>query len=289
MRFAELFFIIVGAFFCYDTLYFSMGEGVIMSFSAWQAVTFLRDWYVRVGHNTRFFNLVRTRTYLYLLPFTTGILYLLTLQTVASFDVIGEFFYILMYLLFGIAWIGIAFKGMFLFWSFSYQDDVLMGRNRAALVAFTGAFLGISLIYAGANIGDGPGWWTIVWAGGLGTVTWLLLGTVVNQCTCIMDSVLMDGDVGSGIRLGCYWLGCGLILARASGGDWTSFFATAVEFAVGWPAVLLTVIMVVLERFLFRAREDWEEREEGHQKTVLVSAFYIIYAVVVVASLPPLF
>lgn len=289
MGFTKLLVIMVGAYFCYEYLYFSYGEGVIMSFSAYCSAVFLWDWYVRTDHNTNFFNMTRTRIYLYVLPFTTGLLYLLTLRTVASFDVIGELLYIVMYLLFGIAWISVTLRGMFLLWSFSYQDDVLMGRNQAALIAFTGAFLGISLIYAGANIGDGPGWWTVVWAGGLGTITWLILGFAVSRCTGIVDSVLMDRDLGSGIRLGCFWLACGLILARASGGDWTSFSATVVEFVVGWPAILLTVIMIVSERLLFRVREEWEEEAEGNQKTVLVSAFYIIYAIIAVALLPLLF
>lgn len=289
MRVGKLFLLIFGTYFCYEYLYFSLGEGVVLSFSIWYSAFFLWDWYLRANHNTQFFNMNKTRIYLYLLPFTTVVLYLLTLQTVASYDVVGDFLYILMYLLFGITWIYLSLRGMFLFWSFSYQDDVLMGRNIAALVAFSGAFLGVSFIYAGANIGDGPGWWTIVWAGGLGTAAWLVLGGAVKRCTCIVDTVLMDRDIGSGIRLGCFWLACGLILARASAGDWTSFSVTVAEFTSGWPAIPLTVIMIVMERLMFREREVWEKEDEGNQKTILASAFYIIYAVVTVVLLPPVF
>ena len=286
MRIGKFLLILFAAYMCYDILYFSFGEGVIMSFSVWHSIAFISDWYLRVGHNTQFFGLSRTRKYLYCLPFSTMILYLLTLQSVASYDVVGDFLYTLMYLALGITWIYLTFQGMFLFWSFSYQDDVLMGRNLAALIAFTGAFLGVSLIYAGANIGDGPGWWTIVWAGGLGTVTWLLLGMAVNQCTHIMDSVLMDRNTAGGVRLGSYLLASGLILARASAGDWTSFAVTVLEFLSGWPVIPLTIIMIVLERLLFRQLPEWEMPDEGNQKTVLVSAFYIIYAVIIVGLLP---
>ena len=280
--------ILIGALFCWENLYFSPGEGIVMSYSLWQTVAFLGDWYIRVNHNTRFFDLRRTRIWLKFLPLTTIVLYLLTLRTLASYDVVGEFYYIIMYLLLGITWLYVSLRGMFLCWSFSYQDDVLMGRNVAALIAFSGAFLGFSLIYAGANIGDGPGWWTVVWAGGLGTVTLLLLGGAVKKCTHLVDSVVMDRDTAGGIRLGCYLLGCGLILARASGGDWTSFSATVKEFMAGWPAAILTVIVIILEHLLFRPRDGWEEVDEGKVRTILVSAFYIIFAVVAVNLLPPL-
>ncbi len=65
------------------------------------------------------------------------------------------------------------------------------------------------------NIGDGPGWWTIVLASGIGTVLWLLLLHLLTQVR--KSSRKLSENVLGGIHLGSY-LASGLIFARASGG-----------------------------------------------------------------------
>ncbi|MFD2305350.1 hypothetical protein [Enterococcus termitis] len=272
---------------CWEILYFSLGEGFIMGLSICTSFYFLKGWYVKTAHVTRFFNQPKRRAYLYGLPAIPILLYLYTLRTVASWDVVGEMAYIIMYLFLGIAWLALSFDGMLLLWSFSYEDDVLMSKNKAALILMTGAIVGSSLIYAGANIGDGPGWWTVVFAGGLGTVSWLVLGMLINQTTTIIESITMEYDTNSAIRFSTYLAASGVILARASSGDWTSFSMTVKEFMVGWPVLPLAGLVILIERFIFKPQTT--NTDEGNTKimSIGVSVCYILYAIVTFTLLMP--
>ena len=42
------------------------------------------------------------------------------------------------------------------------------GATRAAVPAVVGALVGVTFCYAGGNIGDGPGWWVVVFSAGAG-------------------------------------------------------------------------------------------------------------------------
>ncbi|MDZ4199651.1 MAG: hypothetical protein U1E27_10260, partial [Kiritimatiellia bacterium] len=54
-----------------------------------------------------------------------------------------------------------------------------------------------------------------------------------------------------GRRWAGFLLGAGLLLGRASAGDWTSVDATFVEFfRDGWPVLVLLALAVVAERIL---------------------------------------
>ncbi|MFD2386655.1 hypothetical protein [Enterococcus rivorum] len=241
--------------FSWEFLYFSIGEGVVMGISIYLSCLFLRGWYLKVSRRTTFFNEIKSGIYLYLLPMIALFFYLVTLRTAASWDVSDSFSYTLLYLLLGIAWLSLSFSGMLLFWAFSYEDDVLMSQNRSSMIMLTGAVIGSSLIYAGANIGDGPGWWTVVFAGGLGTVSWLLLGMLINFTTGIINRITVDRDINSGIRFSAYLVASGLILARGSAGNWLSFTRTIVDFTVAWPVLLMVILMILFELLLFKPQE----------------------------------
>lgn len=71
----------------------------------------------------------------------------------------------------------------------------------------------------GSQHRDGPGWWVVLFAAGLGLITWLGLALVINLLTDISERVSVDRDMGSGIRFGAYLIASSLILAYASGGD----------------------------------------------------------------------
>lgn len=265
-------------YFSYEYLYFSIGEAALMGISVCLSFSYLKSWYVRVAHTTRFFNEYGKRMFLYFLPFTTVLLYMVTLRTAASFDVVDDGAYILLYLLLGIVWQYAGLQGMFLFFDFSYRDDVLIGNSVPALLLFSFAYPALALIYAGANVGDGPGWWTVVFAGGLGTLAWLLSGAIVNKATGIIERIVMDKERHSAVRFGCFLLACGVILARASSGDWTSFTVTVIEFMTGWPVILLVLGAIVAEHVLFRPQEAWDGDDNAGVKTAVVSACYLIYA-----------
>lgn len=277
------------AVFAWNFLFFSFGEGLLLGFSFCIAVPFLYRWYLKTRKVTQFFEDPKRRRYLMFLPFIPVLLYLLTLTTVASWDVIVSVFYIIFYLFVGIAWVSLSFDAMLLFWSFSYEDDVLMGTEKAPLILLTGAMAGVSLIYAGANIGDGPGWWTVVFAGGLGTVAWLFLGGIISWLTSIIEMITIDRDVNSGIRFAGYLLASGVILARASAGDWTSFTATVQEFGAGWPVIPLAILMIFLERTMFKGSSTSHDERLIRIKSVCAAVIYILYGVSVLFLLPSIF
>lgn len=268
-------------YFSYEA-YFSIGESIIMGISCVLSFRYLTSWYAGAAHTTKFFNAYKKRIVLYCLPFTAALLYLVTLRTAASYDVVDSIRYIFMYLMLGITWLFTALQGMFLFFDFSYRDDVLTGNHTAPLITCSFACLAVALIYAGANVGDGPGWWTVVFAGGLGTVTWLLLGCIVNRTTTLVEHVIMDKNVNSSIRLGSYLLASGIILARASSGDWTSFGDTVIEFLTGWPVILLTVFVILMEYLVFGNADNGESEYQLRTKSIAVSLLSLLIALTAV-------
>ncbi len=156
--------------------------------------------------------------------------------------------YLLMYLLLGLAWLRasefcLAYAGL------SLRDDAIERRNLAALPAVSGALAGVTLCYAGGNIGNGPGWWVVVFSSALATLglgaIWLLL----DQTTGVNDLVTIDRDPAAGVRLGGLLAASGLILGRAVAGDWHSIQATVADFAhIGWVVLPVAGAALVVER-----------------------------------------
>jgi len=83
----------------------------------------------------------------------------------------------------------------------------------------------------------------------------------------------------------CYLLASAIILGRASGGDWTSAGDTVVEFMVGWPALLLTMFAVVVER-LYILRAKAENNANSVAVSILWGVLFIAIAVMSVMLLP---
>jgi hypothetical protein len=184
-----------------------------------------------------------------LLPVIFLALIVYTLKFWASFDVVDSVIYIIFYIVLGYAWI---YGGLLLVsacFDLHWTYDAVHLNNRAAIPVITGEFFALAAIYAGANVGDGPGWWCVLFAGGLGLAAWLLLGWVFHRCTGIFERITVERDTGCGIRFCLYLLVSGAILGYACSGDWTSFVKTVEEFAVGWPVLPWTAIMILLELF----------------------------------------
>lgn len=224
------------------------------------------------------------RSILGALPPVALVVITLTLTTLASFDVVGSMFYILFYIVMGFAWVYFGVFIMRALFDISWADDILNMNNSSALCAFTGGFLGVTLIYSAANIGDGPGWWCVVFAGGLGTITWAGLALLLNWAAGVFERVTVERDISCGIRFGCYLLASAILLGRASAGDWTSAGATIVEFLAGWPVLPLTALAIAVERFYRLA----ENNESSTAVSALWGALFIVVAVLCVMLLPPM-
>lgn len=249
---------------------------------------FLKSWYQRLF---RIWPPERNKLARYTfgwLPVVSLIIILHTLRGLASFDVVGSIVYVVFYIVIGYAWIYFGLMLMTYFFDLSWIDDVLGLSNKAALISISGGFLGLTLIYSGANIGDGPGWWCVIFAGGLGLISWILLGLIMNRATQMFERITVERDINCGIRFGAYLLAGGIILARASAGDWTSFSMTVVEFMDGWPVLLLTGLAIIVERsYIQKARID---HDPNHYLlgSSLWGIVYVIFAVVSILLLPPL-
>lgn len=180
-------------------------------------------------------------------PLVCGMLLWLVLRNLAAHDVRDAPVYLAFYLLLGTAWIGFGIRVMGLL-GLSVRDDALERRNAAAAWAAAGALLGLTLCYAGANVGNGPGWWVVVYSAFLSTASLLALWIVLDRLTQAAEVVTVERDLAAGLRLGGFLVAAGLILGRAVAGDWVSASATAVEFArQAWPAPALLALAVPIE------------------------------------------
>lgn len=172
----------------------------------------------------------------------------IVLKTGASYDVVNDARYLFMYVVLGLAWLRVSTLP-FPYLGLSLRDDVVERGNEAALPAAIGALVAVTLCYAGGNIGDGPGWWVVVFSALLSTGTLMLAWLLLGQFTGIADAVTVDRDPAAGLRLGAFLVAAGIVLGRAVAGDWQSAAATVTDFLEVLPAVAaLLVVGVVVER-----------------------------------------
>jgi len=174
---------------------------------------------------------------------------LLVLRTLASHDVREDPRYLAMYTAFGAAWVAASMVFMPAV-GLDVRDDVHERGNPAAAYAASGALIGTTLAFAGGNIGDGPGWWVVLFSSGLATLGLYLLWTLLEQFAHVSEHVTVERDVAAGLRLAGFLIAGGLVLGRAAAGDWVSASATLVDFArVAAPALGLLAIAIPLERY----------------------------------------
>jgi uncharacterized membrane protein YjfL (UPF0719 family) len=181
-------------------------------------------------------------------PLLCAALLFVVLRRLASADVRDSGQYLFMYTVIGAAWVGVAFR-LLPWFGVSPTRDALERRNMAAALVVAGALVGLTLAFAGGNIGNGPGWWVVVFAAGLASVVLLGGWALVESLTGVSESVAIERDTATGLRLAGLLIAAGLVLGRAAAGDWVSAGATVRDFvAVGWPALLLFAVEVLLHR-----------------------------------------
>ena len=166
----------------------------------------------------------------------------------SSADVRDAPSYIALYCAAGIVWFtagGMAMRYL----GISARDDAVERRNLAAAIVVMGAVFAHAAIYAGANIGNGPGWWTVLAAAAIGSGAWLALWSLVEACCGISEKVTVDRDVPAAIRLAGYAFAMGIVCGRGAAGDWTSLDRTMIEFAAAWPVLPMTGAAIAIENF----------------------------------------
>jgi hypothetical protein len=177
-----------------------------------------------------------------------ALLIFVVLKAGASADVVNAPGYLFMYVVIGLAWVR-ATQWLFPYMGLSPRDDVFERRNEAAVVPLIGAMTGVTLCYAGGNVGEGPGWWVVMFSAGLATAALMASWAVLGQLTLVHDSVTIDRDHAAGIRLGACLVSCGLILGRGVAGDWVSASDAVLDLTRALPALaLILVLAVTIER-----------------------------------------
>ena len=173
---------------------------------------------------------------------------LIVLTTLGAHDVRNDAGYVFFYLVMATAWVKLCTVSI-RFLGLSFRDDCLERRNRAAAFAIAGAIIGGGCCFAGGNVGEGPGWWVVVFCAGLALggmfACWLLL----NVLAPVAESITVDRDLASGIRAAGFFVAEGFVLGRAVAGDWQSLESTILDFVrLGSPALLIVALAVVFER-----------------------------------------
>jgi uncharacterized membrane protein YjfL (UPF0719 family) len=161
----------------------------------------------------------------------------------------------------GALWIFLASK-IFPWLGLSFEFDIVDCKNTAAVIAFSGAVVAIAILYVCGNFGEGPSYLENFFSAGVGCVAWFLLWLIFELTTKVSLSITEQRDLASGVRCCGILVATGLILGRATAGNWASAFATIHDlFRDGWVAGALLVLALPVESFVqpskFRPFPSW--------------------------------
>ncbi len=142
----------------------------------------------------------------------------------------------------------LAARSAFAWLGLSVHDDALERNNRAAFIAICGGILGITFIFTGGNLGEGPTYWNNVFSAAVGTAGLFALWLVMEMGAHVSASISVERDLASGLRMGAFLTSVGLMFGRALAGDWHSMTGTIHDFfRDGWPALVLLGSAIYIE------------------------------------------
>jgi hypothetical protein len=191
----------------------------------------------------------RARAILAIIPIVGALMTCFTAQVWGDSSVSNHPDYILLFMLGSLAWLFLSTFAMRLL-GLSLRDDALERDNSAAAIACGGALLAVAIAYAASNIGGGPTIWTTLlpaaWTALALGLIWLLINAIGGS---VADSITIDRDVPTAIRLAAALVASSLILGRAAGGNWISWDQTWADFLRrGWPALAIAVAAGLIQR-----------------------------------------
>lgn len=163
----------------------------------------------------------------------------------ASRDVRTAIEYLFMYSMLGLAWLRMA-ELFFAYAGVSARNDVVERGNDAATIALSGALLAVTCCFAGGNVGNGPGWWVVLFSAALAAAGLMLAWQMYALLTKGGDAVTIDRDRASGMRLALFLVACGLVLGRSVAGDWRSAEMTVQDFIRMLPFVGIILVAAIL-------------------------------------------
>jgi len=184
-----------------------------------------------------------------LTPPVCMIVLLLVLSLWSSPDVRSDGETIFFYMIFGALWLRLGFALLSLA-GISVREDVLERQNRAAAWTVCGAMTGATFCFAGANIGRGPGPEAVLFSAVLSSAAFFGLCFAIERILALGDRLTVERDEGTGIRMGGWCAGMGLILGSAVAGEWKSAEATLRDFVrFGWGTIPFTLVGILTERY----------------------------------------
>ena len=188
------------------------------------------------------------RTALLLAPPAGLALLWVVLATAAAVEVRTDVRYQVLFVAMGTIWAFLLPRWLALV-GISYRDDALERHNGAAGIALAGAVLGLVLVFAGSNMGEGPSIWNTVVTALAGTVALGLAGLALLTGTSLADAIAIERDAPSGLRFAGWIAACGIVLGRAAAGNWVSTGAMMADMTrLGWPVLVLLALAIALER-----------------------------------------
>lgn len=183
-----------------------------------------------------------------------GILLFILLRHWAADDVRNDAAYLLQYMAMGTTWIAVCVLAARPILGLSDRDDVFERRTPAATVALQGVLLSMTLVFAGANFGNGPGWGCVLFTGLLGSTAWFLTVALASHWADLAHAVTVDDDLAAAIRHAGLSLAAAAICARAEAGDWISKREAVSGFAAAaWPLAGLVLLGIGASQILRRA------------------------------------
>jgi hypothetical protein len=258
---------------------FSADETLAFFFCGAAAAAFLCRWYVPLFTVTRL-GTPAPRLALVVAPPACLAVLLPVLVTFGSHELREDPGYILLFTLGGLLWMGFA-AVLSSAAGISRRQDALERRNRPAAVVIVGALLGVTLTYAGANIGEGATIWMTFGPAVLATLAWAAAWAVYQALTNVADAVAIDRDAPAAWRLAGLLVAAGLILGRSVAGDYDSASNTVRDFARhGWLVLPLVCVAAWVERLS-------DARPAARARGLAAALSYVVAAAAYVASLGP--
>jgi len=222
-------------------------EGVLLIASAVVAIAAWGAWSL-APRFVRRIGTPPTGWLLTLAPLVAAALLWVVLKYASAHDVRDDSAYLMLYMVLGAAWVGVWIRAVAIT-GISRRDDIIERSNRSAASVVAGALIGITMCYAGGNIGDGPGWWVVVFSAGLATLALYAAWLLLEMLSGVSDTVTVDRDKSAGVRLAGFLIACGLVLGRGVAGDWVSADETVRDFvSAAWPVIVLVVVAAIVER-----------------------------------------
>ncbi len=118
--------------------------------------------------------------------------------------------------------------------------DAIQRGNGAAILVICGTMCGLTLAYAGGNVGWGPTIWTTLIPAALAGAILLMVSSLLLMVGRTADAVTIDRDPATGLRIAAFQIAAGIVLGRAIAGDWEGWAGMFKDLLrLGWPALLL--------------------------------------------------